>query len=665
MITVTVSDDDGGSAVESTAVAVNNVAPTATISGPTTGLEGTEVVLTAMATDPSSIDTAAGFAFAWSITKDGAAYETGMGSEIRFLPADNGTYVVTLTATDKDQGESQPAVWSVDVANSAPTVVDAELAPSEINAGGTVTVTGRVVDPGTLDRPMVDIVWGDGGVSCGIPVDPATGRFTAEYVYEDQSVDETFKDYAVVVTATDKDLVASTAVTAGVRVHYFVRLDLSGSVFVDNDNDSLFDLQAGDVGIPDAVVQLVSQDTGTAVATTTTQADGQYQFDVSVKLGTYKVVQLQPDGLLDGNESIGTLGGGVDNSVDSNEIWDVVVAPTEAASLVTCRNGEGYNFGELRPSRIQGVVWEDFNDDGAINFGEQAIENAVIRLTGVDDRGNLVDRIMATDAQGFFELFDVRPSDSAGYTLTEEQPDGYLDGKEVVGTVNGLLTGQAVDNVISQIAMTQPGSDAVDYNFGERPSAEGPVGQHQTATVAFWQNRHGQNLIRSLNGGATSTQLGNWLAATFPNMYGDPAGTSNLAGKTNAEVALFFKSLCKGNHGIWAGGFVKLEAQVLATALAVYVTNESLAGATAASYGFRVTEYGVGVNTFDVAAAFGWDMTDGTEPTVMDLLKATNAKSRNGLLYDIDGNGRFDVAELLIRVMADVVYETLNEMGRG
>jgi len=68
--------------------------------------------------------------------------------------------------------------------------------------------------------------------------------------------------------------------------------------------------------------------------------------------------------------------------------------------------------------------------------------------------------------------------------------------------------------------LPQPDSDGQNYNFGERPLADGQVQSGQTATIGFWQNKNGQNLIKSLNGGATSTQLGNWLAATFPNMYG-------------------------------------------------------------------------------------------------------------------------------------------------
>ena len=103
----------------------------------------------------------------------------------------------------------------------------------------------------------------------------------------------------------------------------------------------------------------------------------------------------------------------------------------------------------------------------------------------------------------------------------------------------------------------------------------------QTATIGFWQNNNGQALLVSLNGGPNSTQLGNWLAATFPNMYGASAGTSNLTGKTNAEVANFYSSIFrrkkKETLELGLGGPTKMDAQTMAVAFAVYSTNETLA----------------------------------------------------------------------------------------
>ena len=52
-----------------------------------------------------------------------------------------------------------------------------------------------------------------------------------------------------------------------------------------------------------------------------------------------------------------------------------------------------------------------------------------------------------------------------------------------------------------------------------------------TATIGFWHNKNGQALIKSLNGSSSSTQLGNWLAATFPQVYGE--GAEYVAAKAN------------------------------------------------------------------------------------------------------------------------------------
>src|SRR5439155_18055018 len=136
-------------------------------------------------------------------------------------------------------------------------------------------------------------------------------------------------------------------------------------------------------------------------------------------------------------------------------------------------------------------------------------------------------------------------------------------------------------------------------------------------TIGYWQNRNGQNLILSLNGGASATQLGHWLAATFPNLYGA------LDGKTNAEVAGYYKTLFARTALTAPGGPPKTDAQVMATAFAVYVTNQTLAGPAAAAYGFRVTPDGVGTRTFNVGnsgAAFG--AADNPTLSAMDLLLA-------------------------------------------
>jgi hypothetical protein len=144
----------------------------------------------------------------------------------------------------------------------------------------------------------------------------------------------------------------------------------------------------------------------------------------------------------------------------------------------------------------------------------------------------------------------------------------------------------------------------------------------------------------------------------LPNLY------AALDGKTNAEVAAFYKNLFARTAKTAPGGPPKVDAQVMATALAVYVTNQSLAGTTAAGYGFQVTVGGVGSRTFNVGAtgvAFG--VANNTAVSVLDLLLAVNARSHSGLLYDLNGNGQIDGSEAGYRTMANDVFSAINEAG--
>jgi hypothetical protein len=299
----------------------------------------------------------------------------------------------------------------------------------------------------------------------------------------------------------------------------------------------------------------------------------------------------------------------------------------------------------LVPSAIQGLVYVDFNNDGA--------------LSGFDDLGQPVSRAVQTDAAGVYAFVNLRPSNAAGYTISEAQPPGFLEGTDGLGMANGTLTGSAaVQDVFSGIVLPAGGSIGENYNFGEQPATTGAVGTGQTAAIGFWQNNKGQALILALNGGATATQVGHWLAVTFPNMY------ASMDGETNAQVAAFYKTLFARAARSAPGGPPKTDAQVMATALAVYVTNQSLAGTTAATYGFQVTTYGVGEKTFNVGsdgAAFG--VANNTNVSVLDLLLAVNSRSRNGLFYDMNGDGQINSTEASNRTMANDTFSAINEAG--
>ncbi|MFO0954028.1 MAG: LamG-like jellyroll fold domain-containing protein [Isosphaeraceae bacterium] len=293
----------------------------------------------------------------------------------------------------------------------------------------------------------------------------------------------------------------------------------------------------------------------------------------------------------------------------------------------------------VAPASITGVVFADFNNDGEVDFGEGGISGAAVALDGTDDLGRVVHVSRTTDGDGFYGFLNLRPGH---YKVTETQPAGFTQGVNSVGSAGGTVVGDQFDLYLTA------GLDALNYNYGERPAGTGQVHAGQTAGIGFWNNKNGQALIKALNGGV-GTQLGDWLATTFPHMFGASAGTNNLSAKTNTQVAGFFQTrfVLKGE---------KLDAQVLATALAVYVTNAALnPTAVGSQYGFIVSGFGVGAATCNVGSnggAFG--VADGTVMTVMDLLLAVDAQAVNGVLYNNDPARR---------TKANNVFGAINQSG--
>ncbi|HEY7118293.1 MAG TPA: hypothetical protein VH475_17020 [Tepidisphaeraceae bacterium] len=193
-----------------------------------------------------------------------------------------------------------------------------------------------------------------------------------------------------------------------------------------------------------------------------------------------------------------------------------------------------------------------------------------------------------------------------------------------------------------------------DQVFEVPPQVCNPLKRGMTATIGFWQNKNGQALLKSLNGGPNATNLGNWLATNFPNLWGANAGTNNLAGKTNTQIAAYFVSKfnVKG---------MKLDAQVLSVAFATYVTNASLAGNVAAKYGFVVSAQGTGAATLGSGsggAALG--LGKNATISVWQALKAADQLSAGGT-----GASKFEMfnGNATLRNSANTLFSYINEHG--
>ncbi|MCR4407841.1 MAG: PKD domain-containing protein [Anaerolineae bacterium] len=126
-VRVRVLDDDGGSGLTTTAVSVYNITPTAIISGPVSGFEGSVLTWDAsLSTDPG----ADVLTYTWSFG-DGSA--PGSGLTVTHTYTDNGSYILSLTVTD-DENASDTVTRTISISNVDPVA----------NAGGPYTGTAGV-----------------------------------------------------------------------------------------------------------------------------------------------------------------------------------------------------------------------------------------------------------------------------------------------------------------------------------------------------------------------------------------------------------------------------------------------------------------------------------------------------------------------------------------
>ena len=116
----------------------------------------------------------------------------------------------------------------------------------------------------------------------------------------------------------------------------------------------------------------------------------------------------------------------------------------------------------MRPGKLSGYVWDDTPDNNGVKGGlpdEPGIRGSNLLLIGTDDLGQHVRLTAVTDTQGAYSFVNLRPGT---YTIADDTPAGYTNGKNVLGTLGGTLGASRVDNIV-----VHAGASGADYNFGK------------------------------------------------------------------------------------------------------------------------------------------------------------------------------------------------------
>jgi hypothetical protein len=177
-ITVTVTDDHNASGIGTTSIEVDDAAPVVAITNapavnPADAMvenpEGTPITLGSLVTNADTRDQTDGFTFAWSVTKNGAAFPGQQsGGSFGFTPDDDGTYVVSVTATTKD-GVTGPA--------TSLTIVATHVKPTALFASAGAVTEGQQATVSFSQQMAAS------------PLDQAAG-FTYSYDFDNSGVFE-------------------------------------------------------------------------------------------------------------------------------------------------------------------------------------------------------------------------------------------------------------------------------------------------------------------------------------------------------------------------------------------------------------------------------------------------------------------------------------------
>ena len=189
-------------------------------------------------------------------------------------------------------------------------------------------------------------------------------------------------------------------------------------------------------GVPLSGVTVQLLDTqGNVLESTTTNAQGNYEFTNLTPGKVYAVAEILPAGYIHNDETVGSAGGSIVNYA----LVDIPLG--DGVSAVN------YDFCDIRPGSISGSV-----DDCIAGV---PLSDVTVRL--LDANGNVIETT-TTDEEGDYSFTNLKPGQV--YGVDEILPAGYYHNDETVGSAGGSI----VNDAIVQISLGD-GVNATNYDF--------------------------------------------------------------------------------------------------------------------------------------------------------------------------------------------------------
>jgi hypothetical protein len=434
---------------------------------------------------------------------------------------------------------------------------------------------------------------------------------------------------------------------------------INGYIWNDVDQDGVWD--TGEQPISGVTIYLCASaanpcNAGSAIATTTTDANGFYSFERAS--GNYRVGVLLPSGM---SQSGDTDVPGVNCGGSCDNQSNTITLPAQGV------NGP-FNFGYFGGLSIGDTVYMDWNGNGTQGSGEEGISGVQVQLyrdsnsNGVLDAGEPLLSTQTTNASGLY-LFTNLPGNGNRYIVKVNT--GTLPAAvNQTGDPSEAGTCVVCDSTYS---VTLNAGNVLTADFGYRPRGYGAIGDY------VWYDTNGDGIQNSTEVGVNGATV-----ILYQDQDGDgildPEDAVVSTTTTNASGIYNFTNLPVGNF-------------IVQVAASNFNTGQPLAGNTITNSG---VPYNTSQNSYAVALAAGQVFTDAdfgyTSSTIGDFIWQDNdgdgeqdtgepgipgvtvylctsspCTSGNAIATDVtDANGLYDFSGLTSRMGANVYVVAVN-----
>ncbi|WUR15161.1 SdrD B-like domain-containing protein [[Empedobacter] haloabium] len=332
--------------------------------------------------------------------------------------------------------------------------------------------------------------------------------------------------------ATDSDIGANGATAqftvrggdklATIDAGLYRAASLGNKVWYDCDGDGIQD--SGEAGIGGARVTLLDG-AGKALATTTTDCNGLYQF-ANLKPGSYSV-QFDKSALPSGYV-ITRRDAGSDDARDSDIGAD---GRSHQVTLVSGENNTSVDAGVTAAASVGNRVWEDSDFDGVQDAGEAGVCGVTVRLY---DAAHNLQASTVTAADGSYKFGNLQ---AGSYSVEVVKPNGWYTTKANMGS-------DSLDSDFRDLAGGSAGNTSSSGTFtlaaGEQNTSI-DAGLYRKASI-------GDKVWRDANHNGVQDRGEEGIGKVKVALYNAATGTLVGSTVTDAKGAYLFSNLDPGSY---------------------------------------------------------------------------------------------------------------------